>query len=151
MRGLGFLLWWGRSGTCPCCLARVKLTAWSAHGADQALSGVGPHKIGRRACSGQGWPPFELSSEGTAARLLELQTVCKVQEDVLNGLEQGTVISFQLVDGGITYQRSKMDPYNWGRTLDEKIRKQKSLIEATTSEIERLESMIETWVSRPLV
>lgn len=138
------------TGSCPCCFRNVKLAVKSGkdlpvmvnHGFKRPGWG---YILGN--CIGVGFPPFELSPEGTKHLLHKyLQPRLHEQDLYLKRLQAGDV---QEVPARGTLTVKKDDP-NWDYYYKQALKQTERTRDSVDLDIARLERMLANWKQEPL-
>jgi hypothetical protein len=143
----------GNTGTCPVCFRRQKLAPKSKFGSDRSRPGMVLHGYERPGfgfidgnCSGVGWPPFELSSEGTESMIPFLTRQIHTTESGPLLSDPDSVTS--LVDKYNVrklHLKADTDPSHWEQLLKSAVSKAKESLEGLTSLKKELEGKIRSW------
>lgn len=140
--------------TCPCCFRAFMLLPRAKKG-DRSMPGVVLHGYKRPGigylqgeCFGNGWPPFELSSEGTKEYLTHLGPILKGLTEYLGRLERDEedtlVIGFMKA-----YYRNDTPPYDWDRYREMAISHQKAQVREVTQVMGLVRSKLGSWEPHP--
>lgn len=148
----------GNTGTCPCCFRTQKLTPKSKHGSDLSRPGMVLHGYERPGfgfiegnCFGVGWPPFELSSEGTEAMIPPITK--QIQNLKLSDLLERPEKVEDLADRFNVRKRhlkSETDPRDWESLLKEAVHRTKEKLSAMEDLKRELEQKARSWKPQPL-
>lgn len=140
--------------TCPCCFRPFMLLPRAKKG-DRSMPGIVLHGYRRPGtgylkgeCFGNGWPPFELSPEGTKEYLIQLNSFLKDLNTRLGRLERDEEDT--LVIGFLkAYTRSNTPPVEWERYREMAISHEKSQIREVTSVRDLVSSKLASWEPHP--
>jgi hypothetical protein len=139
--------------TCPCCFGPFMLLPKSKKG-DSSMPGMVIHGYKRPGvgylqgeCFGNGWPPFELSSNGTKAYEGYLESILKELEKGLGRLERDE--DDTLILGPKGYSRESTDPAKWVIYLAEAIKHQGSQIREVSRILDMLKKRLASWEPHP--
>lgn len=139
------------TGTCPVCFRVQKLTPGSLHGTDRSRPGMVLHGYQRPGlgyvvgnCFGQGWPPWELSSEGTVAWVGRLHDQLHSIEVSIANLEAGKVEV--IMNREKLVKKQDVTEAEWKRIVDARHAELKSWLSGTEKTIEDLDKKIRGWV-----
>ena len=143
------------TGTCPVCFRNQKMTPGSLHGSDRTRPGMVLHGYMRPGlgyvvgnCFGQGWPPFELSSEGTVAWVARLHDHVHAVEVSIANLESGKVEV--LIDREKPVKKVDVPEHEWNRILHARLDKLRYELKSTERAIDELDKQIKSWTLAPL-
>lgn len=140
------------TGSCPCCFRNIKLKAQSGrehplmvnHGFQRPGWG---YIVGN--CIGVGWPPFELSPDGTKHLLKEfLHPRVKKLLEYLRRLKAGEVTELHPFLGSNI--KVTPDDTNWKRHLENEVGKTERELKWVQEDIKTLEHMVTNWKLEPL-
>lgn len=139
--------------TCPCCFGAFMLTPKATKG-DRSMPGMVLHGYRRPGvgylkgeCFGNGWPPFELSSEGSKAYLVRLGKILEDLKDGLGKLERDD--QDVLIIGLNTHKRDETEPSKWANYLDTSIGQQKAQVQEVTRVISLVQKNLSSWEPHP--
>jgi hypothetical protein len=139
--------------TCPCCFGPFMLLPRAKKG-DRSLPGIVLHGYRRPGrgylegeCFGNGWPPFELSSEGTAAYLEHLDLLLKGLASALGRLERDEEDT--LIFGLKGYSREDTPPEKWAALLEEATKQQKFKVNEVTKVRDLVQKKLASWEPHP--
>lgn len=143
------------TGSCPCCFRNIKLKAKS--GAEHPV--VVNHGFQRPGwgyivgnCIGVGFPPFELSPEGTLhLRDKVLKPHLEDTEKALDQLKAGKVTKI-VVQRGSWGGGEEVTPESplWERTVRDSISKKEQDIRSLSKDIKTLDGLLSGWKPLPL-
>lgn len=143
------------TGTCPACFRNQKMTPGSLHGSDRTRPGMVLHGYMRPGlgyvvgnCFGQGWPPFELSSEGTVAWVARLHDHVHAVEVSIANLESGKVEV--LIDREKPVKKTDVPEHEWNRILHARLDKLRHELKSVERTIDDLDKAIKSWTLAPL-
>ena len=140
--------------TCPCCFRPFMLLPRAKKG-DRSMPGIVLHGYRRPGtgylqgeCFGNGWPPFEISSEGTKEYLFQLNSFLRDLNTRLGRLERDEEDT--LVIGFLkAYTRSNTSPVEWERYREMAISHEKAQIREVTSVRDLVSSKLTSWEPHP--
>jgi hypothetical protein len=139
--------------TCSCCFGPFMLLPKARKG-DKSMPGIVLHGYRRPGrgylegeCFGQGWPPFELSSEGTGAYLKHLEGLLEDLEKGLGRLERGEEET--LFFGLKAYQRKDPTPEVWSKYLERALDQQRSHLQEVTRVRNLVQKKLASWEPHP--
>lgn len=139
--------------TCPCCFAPFMLLPKARKG-NRSMPGVVLHGYRRPGvgylqgeCFGSGWPPFELSSEGSEAYLVHLKGLLKSLKEVLGNLERNELSV--LIIGLKAYKKDETDPSKWAHYLETSIDQQKAQIQEVLRVLSLVQKNLNSWEPHP--
>ena len=139
--------------TCSCCFGAFMLLPRAKKG-DRSLPGIVLHGYRRPGrgylegeCFGNGWPPFELSSEGTAAYLDHLELLLKGLASALGRLERDEEDT--LIFGLKGYSREDTPPERWATLLEEATKQQKFKVNEVTRIRDLVQKKLAAWEAHP--
>lgn len=139
--------------TCPCCFGAFMLAPRARKG-DRSMPGMVIHGYRRPGvgylqgeCFGNGWPPFELSSEGSKAYLVRLKKILGDLKDGLGRLERDE--QNILIIGLNAHKRDDTDPEKWTSYLETCIGQQKSQVQEVTRILGVVQKRLSSWEPHP--
>jgi len=139
--------------TCPCCFGAFMLAPKAKKG-DRSMPGMVIHGYRRPGvgylqgeCFGNGWPPFELSSEGSKAYLVRLREILGSLKDGLGRLERDE--QDILIIGLNAHKRDETDPSKWANYLDISLGQQKAQVQEVTRVISLVQKNLSSWEPHP--
>ncbi len=149
------------TGTCGCCFGNFKLTKKARHGKDKNLPGMVLHGYQRPGhgyingnCTGQDWPPFELSKEITELTLAAREDALKKEEETVKRWKTNPpeeIFEVSYVNNKMEKLRKEdMSEYDWNRKVKEQTRKHENLAGALESDIRFLKMQLRGWEIKPL-
>jgi len=140
-------------GTCPVCERQQRLHKMRMVHHGYRRPGTGEIE---GDCFGVGYPPYELSSEGTEDYLEKLLGQREHYQDFLRRLEAGEVRTLHKDVSIGRFSPPKMvtltpaDGYDFDEELRSRIRDTRYYIRGLDTEIARCERLIKDWVKRPV-
>jgi hypothetical protein len=139
--------------TCSCCFGPFMLLPKAKRG-DKSMPGVVLHGYKRPGrgylegeCFGAGWPPFELSSEGTSAYLVHLESILEGLEKGLGRIERDEYDHLSIGLQG--YAKKDTDPAVWRVYLKRAIDQQKYQIRGVTDVLDLVKKKLGSWEPHP--
>jgi hypothetical protein len=139
--------------TCSCCFGPFMLLPRAKKG-DRSLPGVVLHGYKRPGqgylegeCFGNGWPPFELSSEGTSAYLVHLDDLLKSLEKFHGRLERDEVDT--LIVGFQAHLRADTPPEKWAIYLRDAIQHSTFEVRNVTGVRDLVKKKLGSWEPHP--
>ena len=139
--------------TCPCCFGAFMLAPRAKKG-DRSMPGMVIHGYKRPGvgylqgeCFGNGWPPFELSSEGSKAYLVRLRGILEDLKDGLGKLERDE--QDILLIGLNAHKRDETDPAKWANYLDISLGQQKAQVQEVARVISLVQKNLSSWEPHP--
>lgn len=139
--------------TCPCCFGPFMLVPRAKKG-DRSMPGMVLHGYRRPGvgylqgeCFGNGWPPFELSSDGSRAYLVHLRAALEDLKESLGRLERDEQDT--LFIGLNAYKRDETAPDKWAGYLKTSIGQRKSEINEVTRVIGVVQKNLNSWEPHP--
>jgi hypothetical protein len=139
--------------TCSCCFGPFMLLPRAKKG-DRSMPGIVLHGYKRPGvgylqgeCFGNGWPPFELSSEGTKAYEGYLEVILKELESGLRRLERDEEDT--LIIGLKAYSRKDTQPEKWPYYLNRAIEHQTSQVREVSNILDLLRKRLTSWEPHP--
>ena len=140
--------------TCSCCFGPFMLLPRARKG-DRSMPGIVLHGYKRPGvgylqgeCFGNGWPPFELSSEGTKEYLKHLSGILKDLNGYLGKLERDEedtlILGFMRA-----YSRKDTSPEDWDRYREMAIGHQTAQVREVTRVLELVKSKLASWEPHP--
>jgi len=138
-------------GTCPCCFGLFKLASRKKQGKDKTMPGLVLHGYKRPGtgylhsnCFGQDWPPFELSHEGTDALIQRLTLTLKQDQQYLDRLQQGDILSLPNPQGP-PRKKSDIDSRAWALYLKDEISSQQARVNQIKRDLQDLARHVASW------
>jgi hypothetical protein len=139
--------------TCPCCFGPFMLTPKAKKG-DRSMPGMVLHGYRRPGvgylqgeCFGSGWPPFELSSDGSEAYLARLKGILDDLKKELGKLERDE--QDILLVGLNAHKRNETEPERWASYLKICIEQQKAQIQEVTRILGVVQKRLSSWEPHP--
>jgi len=139
--------------TCPCCFGPFMLTPKAKKG-DRSMPGMVLHGYRRPGigylqgeCFGSGWPPFELSSDGSEAYVVHLREILEDLKDVFGRLERDE--QDILIIGLNAHKRDETEPKRWASYLKICIEQQKAQIQEVTRILGVVQKRLSSWEPHP--
>lgn len=148
----------GNTGTCPCCFRTQKLTPKSKHGSDLSRPGMVLHGYERPGfgfiegnCFGVGWPPFELSNEGTEAMIppITKQIQSLRSSDLLERPEKVEELTDRF-NVRKRHLKTETDPRDWESLLKGAVQRTKEKLSSMEDLKRELEQKARSWKPQPL-
>lgn len=141
-------------GTCPVCEGEFRLLK-------ERMVHHGYKRPGHGSiegdCPGVGYPPYEVSTEGTERYLERVQRGLLQEQDFLARLQRGVVEKLQVPDYSKDWSRfppmkqiTAADGYQFEQAIRDKIQHTKYLIDGLRRESERCDRLIRDWRPRPV-
>jgi hypothetical protein len=139
--------------TCPCCFGAFMLAPKAKKG-DRSMPGMVIHGYRRPGvgylqgeCFGNGWPPFELSSEGSKAYLVRLRGILEDLKDGLGKLERDE--QDILIIGLNAYKRDETEPEKWSSYLKTALGQQKAQVQEVSRVLDLVQRRLGSWEPHP--
>lgn len=136
------------TGSCPCCFRNIKLK-WSGPSPTMVNHGFKRPGWGRQEgnCMGVGFPPFEVSPNGTQHLVDRLVEQRDQIQDKLDSIE--TIDVLVVVPGDIRSLVKREDP-RWDKAVGTYLKNAPRFVKWLDDDIKRLGKMIAEWQEQPL-
>ena len=138
------------AGTCPCCFRNIKLKERPDR-PEMVLHGYQRPGWGQveGRCFGVGYPPFEISTEGTEHLVKHLEIRIAQTSGFLRKLKGGEITSLGVAQHRTMRLVEQGDP-DWEQTLESRIKETERTLTGLQSDIRMLDKLIREWKQQPL-
>jgi len=132
------------TGTCPCCFKNQKLK-----GGGMVLHGYRAPGLGagfQGNCFGVGYPPFEVSAEGTKAYKGVILAEAHKADAVVGAVRRGDVDELpDPIRYGKKVQKATASPASWADAIEKALPGLQHQADVVKAEVERLDRLIRGW------
>ena len=142
------------TGSCPCCFGNFKLRSKSTGLPEMVLHGFKRPGWGQvhGSCYGVGFPPFELSPEGTKHLVNLLEKRLEGSQNQLKRYQDKDLAEMYVnVRGEIKkVTRDSKSEYDWNQLVEREIRDVGNVIKSVDRDIRTLSKLVSSWKLQPL-